>query len=65
MLMSRHGVTDGRPHAHVSWGGCLMTRWVRSVECPMGGVLLSPAIEVKTAFRDLRACTDETREVAV
>lgn len=65
MLMSRHGVTDGRPHAHDSWGECLMTRWVPFEECLAGGVLSSPETECKTAVRDLDACADDYREVAI
>ena len=65
MLMSRHGVTDGRSHAHDSWGECRMTRWVPFRECLTGGVLSSPETEFKTAFRDLGAYTDDYREVAI
>lgn len=65
MLMSRHGVTDGRPHAHDSWGERLMTQWALSVDCLTGGVLVSPVTEFKTAFRTLEACADDYREVAL
>jgi hypothetical protein len=65
MLMTRHGVIDGRPQAHGSLGERLITRWIPFVECLSGGVLSSPEAEFKTAFRDLAACTDDYREVAL
>jgi len=65
MLMSRHGVTDGRPHAHGSSGECLITRWIPCVECRSGGALLSPGAEFRTALRDLAARADDYREVAL
>ena len=65
MLMSRHGVTDGWPHVHGSSGERVITRWIPFVECLSGGVLSSPEAEFKTAFRDLAACADDYREVAL
>ncbi len=65
MLMSRQGVTDGRPHVHGSSGERLTTRWVPSVECLSAGVLVSPEAEFKTAFHDLAARADDYREVAL
>lgn len=65
MLMSRHGVTDGRPHAHGSSGERLITRWISFPECLSGGILSSPEAEFRTAFRDLAACADDYREVAL
>lgn len=65
MLMSRHGVTDGRPHAHGSSGERLITRWIPCVECRSKPRLSSPGAEFKTAFRDLAACAEDYREVAL
>jgi hypothetical protein len=64
MLVSRHGVSDGRSHAHDLPGERLITRWVRSVECLSTGILPSSEAEFKTAFRNLAAYADNYREVA-
>jgi hypothetical protein len=65
MLMSRQGVSDGRPRVHASSGECRVTRWIPLVECLSGGVLSSPEAEFKTAFRDLVAGADNYRDVAI
>ncbi len=65
MGMSRHGATDGWPHAQGSSGERLITRWIPFMEYRSGAVLLSPEAEFKTAFRDLAACADDYREVAL
>ncbi len=64
MGMSRHGATDDWPHAHDSSGERLITRWI-PLEYRSGIVLSSPEAEFKTAFRDLAACADDYREVAL
>ena len=64
MLMSRHGVTDSRSHAH-SWGEGLKTRRVPSMECLMGAAVTSAETERMTAFRNIEAFTDDDREVAL
>ena len=63
MLMSRHGVTDGRPQAH-SWGEGPRIRWIPSVEHPRGEVL-SARTDFMTAFRNVDAFIDDDREVAL
>jgi hypothetical protein len=64
MLMSRHGVTDGRSHARDSWGGYPATCWTPVTELLRGGVLLSLRAKFKTTFSDLTGRADEYREVA-
>jgi hypothetical protein len=64
MLVSRHGVTDGQPHAHDLSSEHRITRWIPVVDCLCGGVLSSPKVEIKAAFRDLAVCAQGYREVA-
>ena len=65
MLMSRHGVTDGQPHAHSLSREHLITRWIPVVDCLCGGVLSSLKAEFKTAFHDLAVCAEGYRGVAL
>jgi hypothetical protein len=65
MLVSRHGVTDGQPHAHDLSRERLITRWIPVVDCLCGGVRSSPEAEFRTTFCDLAVCADDYREVAL
>lgn len=64
MLVSRHGVTDGQPHAHDLPRERLITRWIPVVDCLCWAVRSSPTAGFKTTFRNLAVCTEGYREVA-
>lgn len=64
MLMSKHGVSDGRSHARDLWGVCPVSRWVPVSHRLRGNFVSSPRAKPEAAFSNLAVCADTCREVA-
>jgi hypothetical protein len=64
MLMSKHGVSDGRSHVRDLWGVSPVSRWVPVYHRLREDFFSPPRAKLEAAPNNPAGCADTCREVA-